>query len=280
VSNKRVLSIVPSPFDGRDWDFESIYPVELKEDYVDYREEHKPIRDQGSQGACAAFGACAMKEWQEFKDIGFKDYFSPQFIYNLRNNKDSSGMTTRDLMKILSKIGVVPEAMYPYLTKEEISEKLFEEAGNHLIGSYARVTTKTGLLKAMKKKGPCLIAVPVYNYSERMWKKGPGDKFLGGHLMEIVATKAKGAWIRNSWGEGSGQEGYHFFPWEDFGCQWEIWSTVDMKSVEPDFNSKISYWFYKVRLWFSKYGRVAIPVFIFLAIFISFIIIGISQVRG
>ena len=55
-----------------------------------------------------------MKEWQEKKDINFREYFSPQFIYNLRENSESEGMYGRDVMRILSKIGSVDENTYNY----------------------------------------------------------------------------------------------------------------------------------------------------------------------
>ena len=104
-----------SPDDSRDWTAESIYDSRVSlPKYVDHRFKLQPIRNQGNQGSCAAQTASCMKEWQENKDIGFKNYMSPQYIYNNRSNQNSEGMFGRDVMKILSKKGCCFEKTYPY----------------------------------------------------------------------------------------------------------------------------------------------------------------------
>jgi hypothetical protein len=77
--------------------------------------------------------------------------------------------------------------------------------------------------------GPALIAVPVYNFGERLWQSGDGD-MLGGHAMSIVGWNEDGFIIRNSWGTDWGSNGYTIFPYIHWGMQWEIWTTVDAES--------------------------------------------------
>jgi hypothetical protein len=48
---------------------------------LDLRTNMMPVRDQGSQGSCAAMAGSAMKEWQERIDFLLDEYLSPQFIY-------------------------------------------------------------------------------------------------------------------------------------------------------------------------------------------------------
>ena len=118
-----MFSLHKSPKDLRDWKFAKT-TIKLPETF-DLREQLMPVRDQGSQGTCAAQVASCMKEYQERMERGFNEYMSPQFIYNNRsywNNEiqdgedisEDYGMACRDIMKILSKIGVCPERMYPY----------------------------------------------------------------------------------------------------------------------------------------------------------------------
>ena len=100
-----VCNIKASPYDERD--FEYIGTDVIIPDIIDYRNELKAVRDQGKQGTCFAQSAACMKEWQEKRNNGFSDYFSPQFLYNNRSNKydnnknNDNGMYGRNVMKLL-----------------------------------------------------------------------------------------------------------------------------------------------------------------------------------
>ena len=102
----------PSQDDDRDWNAANIYKKTILSPVLDLRNTLEPIRNQGSQGTCAAQTAACMKEWQESVDYNFKGYMSPQFIYNNRENQNTEGMFGRDVMRILSKIGSVKESVY------------------------------------------------------------------------------------------------------------------------------------------------------------------------
>lgn len=234
-----VLLIEPSPNDGRDWVGESLYPVTTKcPKTLDLRPELKDVRNQGSQGSCLAQSAACMKEWQEKKDIEFTGYMSPQFIYNLRENK-GPGMYGRDAMKILSKIGVCNEDDYTYGridTREELiaNNEVIAKALNHKIKSYARVFTIDATKKALYQNGPCLICFPVYNYGVEMWKQSNKDeKMKGGHAMTIVGYTKTGFIIRNSWGDNWADKGYCYYPFKQWGSHWEVWTTIDNESIKP-----------------------------------------------
>jgi len=233
-NNTFKLNIKKSPVDERDFIAETIYSTEgeLPEEH-DMREDLRPIRNQGSQGTCAAQTSACMKEWQEKHDVAFNEYMSPQFIYNNRANQDSEGMYSRDVMKILNKIGSVREKDYPYNSFDPISDELRELAGKYKIAGYASVNSVEGVKKALVKNGPCYFACPVYNRTQRMWKPRQGDKKIGGHAMTIVGYNDVGLIIRNSWGTSWGDEGYTIFPYEDWGLHWEIWTTIDAESGEP-----------------------------------------------
>ncbi len=106
--NDFLVCVTPSPDDNRDWIAENIFPKLLKTaDVCDLRKDLNTVRNQGKQGSCAAQTASCMKEWQEKQNIGYDNYMSPQFIYNNRENQNGVGMYGRDVMKILSKTGIV-----------------------------------------------------------------------------------------------------------------------------------------------------------------------------
>ena len=235
-----------SEFDIRDYIFKGQQTKEILKiesfnipQSLDYRKDLMPIRNQGSQGTCYAQSAACMKEWQERKDIGFNKYFSPQFFYNNRSNKyddnseNDDGMNGRDVMKLLKNIGICEEDDYKYgriEDKSSIETGLYLKARKNCIKSYAKIENMDELKLSLYNNGPCLIGMPVYNYSGQLWKKKDGETFLGGHAMVIVGYNNEGFIIRNSWGINWGDEGYSIYKYEDWGVHWEIWTTIDEKN--------------------------------------------------
>lgn len=229
------LNVKKSPYDKRDFRFKAIYKEIVLPEKTNNRDILLPVRDQGSQGSCAAMSAAAMKEWQEINDIDLNEYLSPQFVYNNREDTSQEGMTNRDLMKILQNKGICLEKTYPYGSTSKPSDTALREASLFVIKNYARIYSLNELKQALFIKGPCIIAVPVFNYTTRLWYQRPGDEFLGGHDMCVVDYDdvEKVLWIRNSWGTDFGESGYIKMPYEDFELAWEWWGTVDLDSVYP-----------------------------------------------
>jgi len=232
-AKRYIVNVEPSPEDKRDFLVGSIYttPVVLP-DTLDYRDELPPVRDQGRQGSCSAQTAACMKEWQERQDVGFTEHFSPQFIYNLRENAGTYGMYPRDTMKILSNEGIVPEKDYPYGSMYEISEELKERARKYTIMGYARIYSIADLKKSLVANGPCYAAFPVKSWGMEFWKAIPGEPEVnyGGHAVSVVGYTKDAFIIRNSWGEDWGDKGYTYYKFADWGMHWEFWTTIDADS--------------------------------------------------
>jgi len=224
--------IKKSPFDKRDIKFRSVYPVITLPVQTNNREYMLKARDQGNQGACAAFAGAGMQQYKDTKEINLSEYLSPQFIYNNREDLNEEGMYNRDLMKIIQKQGVCLEKLYPYNTFKPPTIGAVENALNHRHNNYAQVETLEELKAALYIKGPCVIAVPVYNFTTRMWYQRPGDNFLGGHDMLAVDydDNERVIYILNSWGDDFGEEGYIKMSYDDFHLAWEWWSSVDLQS--------------------------------------------------
>lgn len=208
--------------------------IENLPDVLDFRKDLPPVRDQGRQGSCVAQAGACMKEWQEQKDVGYNDYMSPQYIYNLRSNRPSEGMYFQDLMNILTQRGVCREYLYPYGSTEEIPTAAHDDAANFKIKTYARIdeVDLNRVKMSLFTNGPCVIALPTYNYRPNFWNQHSGDSYLGGHAVTIVGWNQDCFIIRNSWGSNWGYEGYTYFPFIDFQARkyFEIWTTVDDES--------------------------------------------------
>lgn len=228
-----MFNVERSPDDSRDWLASTIYPAISLPLELDLRGQLQPIRDQQNQGSCAAMAGAAMKEYQELFDSGLSEYFSPQFIYNLRDS-DREGMTMRNLMDILRRDGDCREVVFPYGSEGKPPQNAQDEARGYIIQSYAKVTSVEALKTALFLNGVCIIAVPVYNIGERMWFQRYGEELLGGHALAVAGYTTEGFIIRNSWGTSWGQGGYCIMPFDDFGFAYDVWTTIDERSYPPE----------------------------------------------
>ena len=241
--SKYIFTLQRSPIDPRDFLIESIYPEEvvLPEEW-DLRPQMRPVRDQGSQGTCSAQTAAAMKEWEETADVQFKEYMSPQFIYNQRENQGMPGMYPRNTLDILYKVGIVSEKDYPYNTFTPITEELKQKAATYKIQGYAQINTTDSLKKALFANGPCYIAFSVYNPNKmEFWKPDyVGQQALGGHALCVAGYLRDCFIIRNSWSASWGDNGYCYYFFKDFGMHWETWTAVDDDSNPTTLSIKAS----------------------------------------
>lgn len=223
----------PSPPDDRDFLASAIDPEKLPEE-LDLTPGMFEVRDQGMQPTCVAMVGAQMKDWQEKKDIEEQsEPMSAQFIYNHREHQERRGMCGRDLMRILKDIGSVPESMYRYQTKDPITSELLEEAKRFKIAGYAAVYTVEEMKLSLLKNGPCYISVPVYpNAYPSMWKQvNPEDYARSGHAMTVVGYTKEGFVLRNSWGYWN-YDGECIFPFEDWNCLAEAYTTIDADTVK------------------------------------------------
>lgn len=238
-----MLNLERSPIDKRDYVAETIYPDEVTlPKKVDLRPYLPPVINQGSQGTCMAQVTKVMKEYQEYKNqklTGEIGTLSAQFVYNLREEPEYQGMTPREAMKIVQKYGICRETIYPYGTIEYamyIPQIAYDDALIFRWENYASISVIDVVKKAIYRDGVCAICMPVFNENMDMWNASQGDEYMGGHAMAIVGydDDKEHFIIRNSWGKEWGDQGYTYFPYKDFGAQWEIWTAVDTQSTWPE----------------------------------------------
>jgi hypothetical protein len=224
------LNVKQSPYDPKVYKAKLfLRAVELPEEY-DMRIAFNaffPVFDQGDQGSCAACAGTAMRQWQEYNDTRLLKKLSEQFVYNNREDLSEEGMYMQNLMKILLKRGICLNEFCTYGDLDTPSPQAYKDALKRLTQGYARVDSVEELKLALYTKGPCVVAVPVYNYGKRMWFQRAGDTFLGGHAMSVVGWTKDGFIIRNSWGDDWESNGYTIMPFADFSLAWEVWSTID-----------------------------------------------------
>jgi C1A family cysteine protease len=191
------------------------------------------ILDQGELGSSVAHALLAAFVFSLKKDgVGTELNFSPQFIYyNQRfiagTIESDSGASLRDGIKVLERLGVCSEELYPYnldFFRERPTDESYEFAykNKHPI-QYRRVRfLLEDIMKSISIKIPVLMGFTVYESFQHpdvartgvMPIPKMGEKIVGHHCTLIVGYDISKKYIlcRNNWGSNWGQGGYFWMP--------------------------------------------------------------------
>lgn len=204
---------------------EALLPPET----LDLRSRMMPPRNQGSQGTCVAFASTAVMEYFANKFSSGNCYFSPRWLYELRSNKTIEGMPCGEAVKILQKVGVPYEDLYPYESKENnISSSTDKKAAEWRIlhGNYLNMISE--VKAALVDVGPVLMAMPCFDSTADFWiQKNSSQPLQGGHAVTCVGYNVQGFILRNSWGDKWNGNGYTVISYKDWITSvWETWSFV------------------------------------------------------
>jgi len=197
------------------------------------------IFNQGHLGSCTANALAAAYHFTLHKqnvenDAQFKD-FTPSRLFIYYNERyvegsvdKDAGAMIRDGIKVMEKMGVCPETVWKYddgpdFFKKQPEKSCYEMAQKCIVKGYARVAQDLEQMKLCIKHGyPFVFGFTVLTSFSQAAKDGTmvmpqkDDQVRGGHAVTAVGydDMKKVFIVRNSWGEGWGDKGYFYMPYE------------------------------------------------------------------
>ncbi|MBN2410016.1 MAG: cysteine protease [Candidatus Aminicenantes bacterium] len=238
---------------------------------VDLREWCSPVEDQGGLGSCTAQAGVGIIEYYERKSFSRHIDASRLFLYkvtrNLMKMRGDTGAYLRSTIGAMVLFGVPPEEYWPYTDRpdgfdQEPPAFCYSFAQNYKALKYYRhdppSASPEDLLDRVKTYlsagHPAMFGFTVYSSIEQASGTGripfpsPLDKIEGGHAVVAVGyddtmktknkyggPEAEGALlIRNSWGQGWGEGGYGWLPYDYLrkGLAEDFWSVLKKEWVD------------------------------------------------
>lgn len=224
----RIYNLRPSDFDARDHHYSLVSPLRnnLIKTAVDLRSLAMPVRDQGDIGACAGFSTAGCLEIITCFAKGERVSLSPAYLYyNARKLEGTlpqdSGAQLRDLMKVVTHAGDVPEQDWPFSDQTYNREPpgLDNLALPFRAGAYHSLNSLADMLSCLSSGYPFVLGMAVPQAMERFTAASclldlnlANEPILGGHAVCAVGYDLlhQVLIIRNSWGSGWGSGGYFY----------------------------------------------------------------------
>lgn len=203
---------------------------------VDNRKLCPAVYNQGELGSCTAFAVGkGLRETLAKQGDQKHTELSALFLYyetRVRlggfNKLVDSGGTITDAVAVLKSKGVAPESAWSYDFMQFIRFRVkppktaYEQAKAWKVKETQQLGFLDDVKTALSQGKTVAFGFEVFESFERVKSNGlmpvpkPGEKIMGGHAVLAVGyDDAKNRLIvRNSWGDGWGDKGYFYMPYE------------------------------------------------------------------
>ena len=199
--------------------------------YIDYTSRMNPVRNQETEGGVVGFAVAAAMEYQIAQKLGKSVILSPRQIYNLTRRAEStggsdSGARIEDAIKVLSKVGAIPEEAWPYKAGDfAASEPSTAQTATHYKVKGSRPLSGLDEIRAaLQYYGPVVAGITLYDsfMTPAVQKNGMvpmpsgGEQVVGGFAICIVGYDDSKRLLKfkNDWGPTWGEHGYGYLKYD------------------------------------------------------------------
>ena len=227
---------------------------------VDLRPYMTPVENQGNSNSCTANAMAGAYEYLSKRVKGSTHDVSRLFIYY--NARDLDGATgadegtyLRSCVKVLKKYGTCAETTWPFDLQrifEPPHENAYTEATNFLIEDAYRVKVDLDAMRQCLTDGyPFTFGLDLFSSFQKAGSKGlvpmpapDSEQHDGGHAMLCVgySDADKVFIVRNSWGEGWGDRGYCYIPYDYMtnpDLNGDLWAIRHVANADVDLSQNI-----------------------------------------
>ena len=206
----------PSKLDGTEVIIDNILDnmdIPKEYSYIPYLPN---VYDQGNHQTCVPHAISAFVDW--FNGVnGINKDMSIDWIYDCRENKNEDGMSLKEALKYIKRVGYISKQDYKDIKKGKSPKP-------DMINMYGVLGSIFTMQRSLILNGPFILALPVYDSNRSdFWN---GDNFEGGHAVACVGYDEEGLIIRNSWGSLWGSNGYCTLPYSQLNKIYEAWALI------------------------------------------------------
>ena len=224
------------------------------------------VKNQGSCGSCVAFGVVATVEGTKRKmsnNPNAKTDYSEAHLFYCHARSEGrhcrNGWWASPALNAFKNKGVVDEACYPYVARDQNCTGLCNDASSRItkITGWREIKNIDGMMTWLSTKGPLVACYTVYSdffaYKSGIYKRTAGSSRRGGHCVSVVGyNKTQRYWIcKNSWGTGWGDKGYFKIAFGQVGIDATMWAVEGVEDTQWYKNTKVQ------GLWASSHDRNA-----------------------
>ena len=227
---------------------------------VDLRPYMTPVENQGNSNSCTANAMAGAYEYLAKRIKASAHDVSRLFIYYNARELDGAidadeGTYLRSCIKVLKKYGTCAEATWPFDLErifEPPHEHAYTEATNFLIEDAYRVDIDLDAMRQCLADGyPFTFGLHLFSSFQKAGSKGlvpmpepDNEQHDGGHAMLCVgySDTDRVFIVRNSWGEGWGDRGYCYIPYDYMtnpDLNGDLWAIRHVADVDVDLSQDI-----------------------------------------